>query len=44
VATVGAPPSTNIPKQIEELQQLQDKNLITQEEFEKKKAELLSRM
>jgi predicted RNA-binding Zn-ribbon protein involved in translation (DUF1610 family) len=44
VASVGAPPSANIPKQIEELQQLQDKNLITQEEFEKKKAELLSRM
>ena len=44
VATVGALPSANIPKQIEELQQLQDKNLITQEEFEKKKAELLNRM
>jgi hypothetical protein len=41
---VGAPSSISIPKQIEELQQLREKNLISQEEFEKKKAELLGRM
>ncbi len=44
VATAATPPSASISRQIEELQQLQDKNLITQEEFEKKRAELLSRM
>ncbi len=40
----GAPVSISISRQIEELQELLDKNIITQEEFEKKKTELLDRM
>jgi predicted RNA-binding Zn-ribbon protein involved in translation (DUF1610 family) len=44
VAAVRATASVSISKQIEELQGLLDKNLITKEEFEKKKTELLNRM
>ena len=39
-----APPETDIPAQIEKLADLKDKGIITDEEFQQKKQELLDRI
>ena len=41
---VEAPPETDIPAQIEKLADLKDKGIITDEEFQQKKQELLDRI
>ncbi len=43
-AAVGTAPSTSVPDQIEQLARLRDQGVITAQEFETKKAELLKRM
>jgi uncharacterized membrane protein YdbT with pleckstrin-like domain len=43
-AAPAAPPGQTIPQQIEHLAQLRDQGVLTEEEFQAKKAELLGRM
>ena len=43
-AAQSTPPAQSIPQQIEHLSQLRDKGVLTEEEFQAKKAELLGRM
>ncbi len=43
-ATAPAPPAASVPEQLNQLAELRDRGVITAEEFEAKKAQLLDRM
>ena len=42
--TTAAPPNASVPEQLEQLAKLRDQGVITPQEFDAKKAELLKRM